>query len=57
MLLFLGVLVALAAAVGLGFQIGLRRGLMLAAQQAEEQAIVTSILQIIAPTSTVGVDD
>ena len=57
MLLFLAVLVALAAAVGLGFQIGVRRGLMLAAQQAEEQAIVTSILHIIAPTSTVGVDD
>ena len=38
--------IALAAAVGLGYQIGFRRGTMHAAQHAEENALVTAVIQI-----------
>ena len=57
MLVMLGILVAIAAAMGLGFQIGVRRGLMLGAQFAEEEAVTTHILYAITRTSTADADD
>jgi hypothetical protein len=39
-------MIALAAAAGLGYQIGVRRGAYYAAQQAEEDAIVTALIRI-----------
>jgi hypothetical protein len=38
--------ITLAAAAGLGIQIGFRRGVRVAAQRAEEDAIVTAIIRI-----------
>lgn len=39
------VVIALAAATGLGYQIGFRRGVRCAAQRAEENVIVTAIIR------------
>ena len=39
-------MIALAAAAGLGYQIGFRRGVRCAAQHAEEDAIVTALIRI-----------
>ncbi len=43
--------IALAAAAGLGVQIGFRRGVRFAAQRAEADAIVTAIIRIAADKS------
>jgi hypothetical protein len=41
-------IIALAAMAGLAYHIGFRRGVRCATQRAEEQAIVTAIVQIAA---------
>jgi hypothetical protein len=43
--------IALAAAVGLGYQIGFRRGVRCAGQRAEEDAIVTALIRIVTDKS------
>jgi hypothetical protein len=47
-IMIIAFVIALTAAAGLGFQFGFRRGVLFAAQRAEEDAIVTAITRIAA---------
>ena len=47
-IMIIAFMIALAAAAGLGFQYGFRRGVRFAAQRAQEDAIVTAITRIAA---------